>query len=167
MSAHTYTPVLLNLSINLRSALAKDLEEAGKKINLFGQGHCSGTYVTLDKDRLLRGQVLKAVMGDSIMFRSGSSCSCLSERYSVTGPFQSHCRFNDLVKKLKNISHYFHDLLWNRVFAIISNLSNLQSCLWWPLLSVLATSSDNLWRYRLSLNSRFLRQSVASLCEFC
>lgn len=37
MSAHTYTPAVLSLSVNL--IFAKDLKEAGKKIDLFGQGH--------------------------------------------------------------------------------------------------------------------------------
>lgn len=76
MSAHAYTPILLNPPINVIFALAKDLKKVGKKTDLFGLGHCSGAHVTLEEDRLLRGQILKAIMGDSIVFRSGSSCSC-------------------------------------------------------------------------------------------
>lgn len=89
-------------------------------------------------------------MGGSIMFRSRSVCSCLSANYLAVGTLQSCSRLSDLLKILGLIPIFFFQssvitymtFLGKQQSAILTHLSNLQPYLWWPLLSVLVTSSE-------------------------
>lgn len=90
-------------------------------------------------------------MGGSIKFRSRSVCSRLSENYLAVGTLQSCSRLSDLLKILGLIPIFFFQssvitymtFLGKQQSAILTHLSNLQPYLWWPLLSVLVTSSES------------------------
>lgn len=74
-------------------------------------------------------------MGESIMFRTGSNCSCFKENYLVTGPLQSCPRLNNRLKSFVLILSFLYQssvITYLTFFgmqqpSLMLNLSTLQS----------------------------------------